>query len=81
MLYTIKDEHPEAVKTYLTPIFAEWNDVFLAILNKRTTESPEIEVAEWGLKAEILKVCHPSYPRISWSKRWSANVLIHVPSC
>jgi len=56
MLFTIKDEHPEDVKTYLTPIFADWNDAFLTILNKRTTESPEIEVAEWGLKAEILKV-------------------------
>jgi hypothetical protein len=56
MLFTIKDEHPEDVKTYLTPIFADWNDAFLAILNKRTTDSPEIEVAEWGLKAEILKV-------------------------
>ncbi|KAG0046042.1 hypothetical protein BGZ83_008754 [Gryganskiella cystojenkinii] len=68
MLYTIKDEHPESVKTYLTPIFAEWNDAFLAILNKRTTEPPEIEVAEWGLKAEILKCINMSttgFPKLT----------------
>ncbi|KAG0356145.1 hypothetical protein BG005_004912 [Podila minutissima] len=55
MLYTIKEEHPEAVKMYLTPIIGQWNEAFVTILNKRTAEVPEIEVAEWGLKTEILK--------------------------
>ncbi|KAG0261216.1 hypothetical protein BG011_001257 [Mortierella polycephala] len=55
MLYTIKEEHPEAVKTYLTPIIGQWNEAFIAILNKRTADIPEVEVAEWGLKTEILK--------------------------
>jgi hypothetical protein len=56
MLYTIKEEHPEAVKEYLTPIIGSWNVAFIAILNKRTLDNPEIEVGEWGLKTEILKV-------------------------
>lgn len=56
MLYTIKEEHPEAVKEYLTPIIGSWNEAFIAILNKRTLDNPEIEVGEWGLKTEILKV-------------------------
>lgn len=56
MLYTIKEEHPEAVKMYLTPIIGQWNEAFVTILNKRTADVPEIEVAEWGLKTEILKV-------------------------
>ncbi|KAG0347825.1 hypothetical protein BG004_006848 [Podila humilis] len=55
MLYTIKEEHPEAVKSYLVPIIGHWNEAFVAVLNKRTTDVPEIEVAEWGLKTEILK--------------------------
>ncbi|KAK3819975.1 MAG: armadillo-type protein [Benniella sp.] len=55
MLYTIKEEHPEAVKEYLTPIIGSWNEAFIAILNKRTLDNPEIEVGEWGLKTEILK--------------------------
>ena len=57
MLYTIKEEHPEAVKTYLTPIIGQWNEAFVIILNKSTTDSLEVEVGEWGLKTEILKVC------------------------
>ena len=56
MLYAMKEEHPEAVKEYLSPIFSQWNDAFIAILNKRTTDDPEIEVAEWGLKVDIIKV-------------------------
>ncbi|KAF9083483.1 hypothetical protein BGX23_011399 [Mortierella sp. AD031] len=40
MLYTIKEEHPEAIKQYLTPIIGQWNEAF---------------VGEWGLKTEILK--------------------------
>ncbi|KAF9571426.1 hypothetical protein BGW38_008614, partial [Lunasporangiospora selenospora] len=55
MLYTIKEEHPEAVKIYLNPIFSSWMDVFLVILNKRTADNAEVEVGEWGLKTEILK--------------------------
>ncbi|KAF9279348.1 hypothetical protein BGZ88_012798 [Linnemannia elongata] len=55
MLYTIKEEHPEAIKTYLTPIIGQWMEAFIVILNKRTSENPEIEVGEWGLKTEILK--------------------------
>ncbi|KAF9198116.1 hypothetical protein BGZ49_001176 [Haplosporangium sp. Z 27] len=55
MLYTIKEEHPEAVKMYLTPIIGQWNEAFIAILNKRTADNPEVEVGEWGLKTEILK--------------------------
>ncbi|KAG0311531.1 hypothetical protein BGZ99_010110, partial [Dissophora globulifera] len=55
MLYTIKEEHPEAVKTYLVPIIGQWNEVFIVILNKRTADIPEVEVGEWGLKTEILK--------------------------
>ncbi|KAI1321026.1 hypothetical protein EDD11_008607 [Mortierella claussenii] len=55
MLYTIKEEHPEAVKTYLTPIIGQWNEAFITILNKRTADIPEVEVGEWGLKTEILK--------------------------
>jgi hypothetical protein len=69
MLYTIKEEHPEAVKMYLTPIIGQWNEAFVTILNKRTADVPEIEVAEWGLKTEILKVrvlvCLMSSPRRS----------------
>jgi hypothetical protein len=56
MLFTIKEEHSEAVREYLSPIFSQWNDAFIAILNKRTTDDPEIEVAEWGLKVDIIKV-------------------------
>jgi len=56
MLYTIKEEHPEAIKIYLTPILPEWMETFIVILNKRTSENLEIEVGEWGLKTEILKV-------------------------
>lgn len=41
---------------YLTPIIGQWNEAFVTILNKRTADVPEIEVAEWGLKTEILKV-------------------------
>ncbi|ORZ27537.1 armadillo-type protein [Lobosporangium transversale] len=55
MLYTIKEEHPEAVKVYLTPFIGQWNEAFIAILNTRTADVPEIEVGEWGLKTEILK--------------------------
>ncbi|GJJ78574.1 importin-9 [Entomortierella parvispora] len=55
MLYTIKEEHPEAVKTYLTPIIGQWNEAFVIILNKSTTDTPQVEVGEWGLKTEILK--------------------------
>ncbi|KAF9431329.1 hypothetical protein BGZ76_000457 [Entomortierella beljakovae] len=55
MLYTIKEEHPEAVKTYLIPIIGQWNEAFITILNKRTADVPEIEVGEWSLKTEILK--------------------------
>ncbi|KAG0243915.1 armadillo-type protein [Mortierella sp. GBAus27b] len=55
MLYTIKEEHPEAVKEYLVPIIGSWNEAFIVILNKRTTDNPEVEVGEWGLKTEILK--------------------------
>ncbi|KAF9426444.1 hypothetical protein BGZ94_006510 [Podila epigama] len=55
MLYTIKEEHPEAVKMYLTPIIGQWTEAFIVILNKRTADVPEIEVSEWGLKTEILK--------------------------
>ena len=68
MLYTIKEEHPEAIKQYLTPIIGQWNEAFVAILNKRTSENPEIEVGEWGLKTEILKVSpefDPHYVRPS----------------
>ncbi|KAF8937564.1 armadillo-type protein [Dissophora ornata] len=70
MLYTIKEEHPEAVKAYLTPIFNQWNDAFLAILNERTTKVPEIEEAEWGLKTEILKCINLSvqgFPKLTAS--------------
>lgn len=56
MLYTIKEEHPEAVKAYLVPIIGQWNEAFIVILNKRTADVPEVEVGEWGLKTEILKV-------------------------
>ncbi|KAG0198042.1 Importin 9 [Mortierella sp. GBA30] len=51
MLFTIKEEHPEAVRTYLAPIFDQWNNVFLAVLNK----SSGMDAAEWGLKAEIIR--------------------------
>jgi len=56
MLYTIKEEHPEAIKTYLVPIIGQWNEAFIVILNKRTADIAEVEVAERGLKTEILKV-------------------------
>ena len=56
MLYTIKEEHPEAVRTYLTPIIGQWNEAFVVILNKRSADVPEVEVGEWGLKTDILKV-------------------------
>ncbi|KAF9571457.1 hypothetical protein EC968_000488 [Mortierella alpina] len=55
MLYTIKEEHPEAIKTYLVPIIGQWNEAFIVILNKRTADIAEVEVAERGLKTEILK--------------------------
>ncbi|KAG0316561.1 hypothetical protein BGZ99_006830 [Dissophora globulifera] len=70
MLYTIKEEHPDAVKSYLTPIFGQWNDVFLNILNKRTPNISEIEVAEWGLKTEIVKCINSSmqgFPKLTAS--------------
>ncbi|KAF9931149.1 hypothetical protein FBU30_010685 [Linnemannia zychae] len=70
MLYTIKEEHPEAVKEYLSPIFSQWNDAFITILNKRTTVNPEIEVAEWGLKVEIIKCINLSiqgFPKLTSS--------------
>ncbi|KAG0276851.1 hypothetical protein BGZ95_006953 [Linnemannia exigua] len=70
MLYTIKEEHPEAVKEYLSPIFSQWNDSFIAILNKRTTDNPEIEVAEWGLKVDIIKCINLSiqgFPKLTSS--------------
>ncbi|KAF9583313.1 hypothetical protein BGW38_009768 [Lunasporangiospora selenospora] len=55
MLYTIKEEHPDIINTYLRPIIKQWSDVFMAILNKWTPGNPETEVVEWGLKTEILK--------------------------
>ncbi|KAG0250956.1 hypothetical protein BG011_007955 [Mortierella polycephala] len=70
MLHTIKEEHSEAVKAYLTPIFSQWNDVFMTVLNTRTTEVPEIEVAEWGLKTEIIKCINLSiqgFPKLTAS--------------
>ncbi|KAG0255861.1 hypothetical protein DFQ27_006018 [Actinomortierella ambigua] len=54
MLYTIKDEHPEAIKTYLAPIIGLWNEAFISVLGKRA-ESHDEQVAEWGLKAEIIR--------------------------
>ncbi|KAF9103924.1 hypothetical protein BGX29_002731 [Mortierella sp. GBA35] len=70
MLYTIKEEHPDAVKEYLSPIFSQWNDAFITILNKRTTVNPEIEVAEWGLKLDIIKCINMSvqgFPKLTAS--------------
>ncbi|KAG0235968.1 hypothetical protein BGW42_004423 [Actinomortierella wolfii] len=54
MLYTIKDEHPEAIKMYLAPIIGQWNEAFIGVLSKRA-ESQDAQVAEWGLKAEIIR--------------------------
>ncbi|KAI1299168.1 hypothetical protein EDD11_006488 [Mortierella claussenii] len=68
MLYAMKEEHPEAVKAYLAPILGQWNDAFLTIMNKRTTDDPEIEVAEWGLKTEVLKCINLSiqgFPKLT----------------
>lgn len=56
MMFTVKEEHPDAVKLYLNPIIGQWNEAFISILNKRTTDNPEIEVAEWRLKSEVLRV-------------------------
>lgn len=56
MMFTVKETHPEAVKLYLKPIIGQWNEAFISILNKRTTDNPEIEVAEWRLKSEVLRV-------------------------
>ncbi|KAF9145048.1 hypothetical protein BG015_012018 [Linnemannia schmuckeri] len=70
MLYMMKEEHPEAVKEYLSPIFSQWNDAFITILNKRTTDDPEIEVAEWGLKVDIIKCINLSiqgFPKLTSS--------------
>ncbi|KAG0068374.1 hypothetical protein BGZ89_004825 [Linnemannia elongata] len=70
MLYAMKEEHPEAVKEYLSPIFSQWNDAFITILNKRTTDDPEIEVAEWGLKVDIIKCINLSiqgFPKLTSS--------------
>lgn len=82
MLYTIKEEHPEAVKMYLTPIIGQWNEAFVTILNKRTAEVPEIEVAEWGLKTEILKVsamCLLSNDKFAKSTKFLTVVSFSIP--
>ncbi|KAG0321166.1 Importin 9 [Linnemannia gamsii] len=65
-----EQEHSEAVREYLSPIFSQWNDAFIAILNKRTTDDPEIEVAEWGLKVDIIKCINLSiqgFPKLTSS--------------
>ncbi|KAF9910763.1 hypothetical protein BX616_010777 [Lobosporangium transversale] len=70
MLHTLKSEYPEAVTTFLTPIFGQWNDAFLNILNIRTTNISEVEDAEWSLKTEILKsmnIAIQGFPKLTLS--------------
>ncbi|KAF9211537.1 hypothetical protein BGZ59_007935 [Podila verticillata] len=62
MMFTVKEEHPEAVMLYLKPIIGQWNEAFISILNKRTTDNPEIEVAEWRLKSEVLRFFNLAVP-------------------
>ncbi|KAG0092221.1 hypothetical protein BGZ93_003846 [Podila epicladia] len=62
MMFTVKETHPEAVKLYLKPIIGQWNEAFISILSKRTTDNPEIEVAEWRLKSEVLRFFNLAIP-------------------
>ena len=52
----LKEEHPEAIEPFLKPILPEWLQVFSNILKKRTVDNEEIEIEEYGLKLEVVKV-------------------------
>ncbi|KAG0343942.1 hypothetical protein BG004_004876 [Podila humilis] len=62
MMFTIKGEYPNVLKLYLEPAIGHWTEAFISILNRRTTYSPEIEVAEWRLKSEVLGFFNMAVP-------------------
>lgn len=56
MLNTLKEEHPEAADRFMQPIMSLWTEAFLGVLRHRAQGSEAIQMAEYGLKMEVVKV-------------------------
>ncbi|RUS35306.1 armadillo-type protein [Jimgerdemannia flammicorona] len=55
MLFTLKEEHPESAEQFLQPVMAQWIEAFVRILKHRTQGNEELQMAEYGLKMEVVK--------------------------
>ncbi|CAG8449022.1 6245_t:CDS:10 [Ambispora gerdemannii] len=67
ILVMLKEEHPEATESFITPILPQWLQLFVNTLKKRTTGDERLEYEEYGLKLEIIKCINfsiPHYPKL-----------------
>ncbi|CAG8628530.1 5148_t:CDS:10, partial [Ambispora leptoticha] len=67
ILVMLKEEHPEATESFITPILPQWLQLFVNILKKRTAGDEKLEYEEYGLKLEITKCVNFSthnYPKL-----------------
>ncbi|RUS18224.1 hypothetical protein BC937DRAFT_89014 [Endogone sp. FLAS-F59071] len=55
MLNTLKEEHPDAADRFLQPVMSLWTEAFLGVLRHRAQGSEAIQMAEYGLKMEVVK--------------------------